>query len=216
MKLKYVIYLLALLIPFKVLGADCDFKDVARYQALASNVKFNYEFVESSKTFNIIITNMPDELYFEITSSGEVFSSRTVGSSETVLYGYTSGSYRFRIVPYDPACYESTVGNGYVNLPYYNSYYNDPVCNGAENYKLCQKWNKVDLSYDDFVKNVEAYKKSLVKEEVTQVEETVEDDFLNKIIVGFLDNYVIILISIIVICSVLIVILSRKGKFDLR
>ena len=47
--------------PFKVLGADCDFKDVARYQALASNVKFNYEFVESSKTFNIIITNMPEQ-----------------------------------------------------------------------------------------------------------------------------------------------------------
>lgn len=202
--------------PFKVWGINCDFQDVARYQALASNIKFNYEFVEDNKTFNIIITNMPDELYLENTSSGEVFSYRTIGSSETVLYGYNSGSYRFRIVPYDEACYGSTVGNGYVTLPYYNAYYNDSVCNGAESYRLCQKWNKVELSYDEFVKNVESYKKSLKKEEVITKEEVNEEDFLNKIIVGFLDNYIIILVSIIIICSVLIVILSRRGKFDLR
>ncbi len=209
---------LLLLIPFNIKAVNCDYSDIARYQALASNINFNYDYVEGDNiTFNIIVTNLSDDLYIYDRTTGNTFSSRTVGSSETILYGYNPGNdYGFDIIPYDEACYEEIMLTKYVNIPYYNPYYNDQVCNGYENYKLCSKWIKMDLSYDDFVNKVNEYKKKSSKPNVKEDDIDYTNDVLNKIIVGFLDNYVIILISIIIICGVGIVILSKKGRFDLR
>lgn len=217
---RYFLILILLIIPISVKASECDYQDMARYQKLASNINFSYDFVESNNTvsFNITVSNMHNDLYIVDETTGNVFSSATVGSSETVLYNYQPGNdYKFSIIPYDIYCFEEVVMSRYVNLPAYNPYYNDPVCQGNEQYKLCQKWFKMDYSYENFVKNVNNYKENLNNEEnIEETENMHTDDFLNKIIVGFLDNYVIILVTIIAICTIGISIISKKDKFDLK
>ena len=222
LKLRYVICFLLLLIPFRVLATDCDFNDINKYQSLASNINFNYDFEESNNdvTFNIIITNMPEELYIK-SEDGKTFSYRTLGSSETTLYGYKSGEYSFKIYTYDEKCNGEVFGTNYITLPYYNKYYKDKVCDDAKDYKLCQKWVNPGMSYKDFVDDVKKHKNDSATTTNSKLEEEAfqddySNDFLNKIIVGFLNNYIVILLSIIIICSILMVILSRRGRFDLK
>ena len=213
--IKKLFWLLILLVPFSIKAVNCDYQDLSRYQQLASNINFSYDYIEAnnSVTFNITVSNMPDELYIIDTSTGNVFSKATTGLSETILYGYQAGTnYRFDIIPYDEYCYGTTLTK-YVNLPAYNSYYLDSVCNGAESFSLCQKWTDVNLSHEEFVKQVNEYKNS--NKQIENNSEYIQNDFLNKIIVGFLDNYVIILVSIIVVCTIGIIILSKKDKFNL-
>lgn len=212
------LFWLLLLFPLSVKAANCDYQDMARYQKLASNINFSYDFVEAnnSVTFNITVSNMPVDLYIVDTFTGNQFSYQTVGASETILYGYKPGAnYKFNIVPYDEMCFGSVVLRKYINLPAFNAYYLDPVCNGAESFELCQKWVDHDLSYNEFVKQVKKHKISS-NNNVVEKEVIDENDFLNKIIVGFLNNYIIILLSIIMICTVGIVILAKKDKFDLK
>ncbi len=45
-----------------------------------------------------------------------------------------------------------------INAPNYNPYYNDPICEGLNNLSICQKWSKVELDYEGFVKKVNEYK----------------------------------------------------------
>ncbi len=217
--IKKLFWLLILLVPFSIKAVNCDYQDLSRYQQLASNINFSYDYIEAnnSVTFNITVSNMPNELYIIDTSTGNIFSKATTGLSETVLYGYQAGTtYRFDIIPYDEYCYGKIILKNYVNLPTYNPYYLDSVCNGAESFNLCQKWVDIDLSHDDFVKQVNEYKNNNANNQLENNSEDIQNDFLNKIIVGFLDNYIIILVSIIVACTIGIIILSRKDKFDLK
>ena len=220
MKMRYIIFICLLFIPFKIMGENCDYDDISRYQKLASNIKFNYDYVENnnSVSFNIVITNMPSELYIK-DASGNIISYNTVFNTETVLTGYQSGNHKFDIYSYDAACEDMVISSSYVNLPYYNPYYKDPVCNSITDYEYCQKWVEVKLSRDDFVKEVNNYKKKNNISDIS-VEDAFKDDYtndwLNKIITIFLNNYIWILVSLIVVCGTLMIILIRKDRFNLK
>ena len=74
--IKKLFWLLILLVPFSIKAVNCDYQDLSRYQQLASNINFSYDYIETnnSVTFNITVSNMPDELYIIDTSTGNIFS----------------------------------------------------------------------------------------------------------------------------------------------
>ena len=78
------------------------------------------------------------------------------------LNGFESGkNYKFEVRSTDPFCSGSVLYYIYVTTPYFNPYYNDPICEGVS-YKYCNKWQKNDLSYDEFIENVQNYKKEII------------------------------------------------------
>ena len=94
-------------------------------------------------------------------------------------------------------------------MSFYNQYYNDPICNGVT-YKYCNKWQKNDFTYEEFIKNVEEYKntKNIIVEEPNEVK-----GIFDYIMEFYISYYYIILPTIILI-SVIYIYINRK-KNDL-
>lgn len=197
--MRYLKGLICLIIlsPLCVKALICDNADVIRLQKLAKNITTSYDYVEnnSSVQFSITFENVSNELYLKNSSSGEEF----YGDGEFTLNNYSAGeNYKFEVRSTNALCNTKALSYIYVNLPPYNPYYNDPICNGVS-YKYCNKWQKNTLSYDEFVQDVTNYKNSLI----TNDEKSQQIKGLFDYIVEFYANYYFIILPVIILFSVI-------------
>lgn len=138
----------------------CSDKEKVKFQELAKNITTTYSYVESNEqvTFNITFSNIPEGFRIYDYANKKEYPYT---ASEITLTGYKDGkSYRFDYYTNDILCQYSRLYSSYINLPFYNPYYNDSICSGI-NYKYCNKWQKNNMTYEEFIKDVADYKKSL-------------------------------------------------------
>lgn len=202
-KFKFLLFLL--FIPFSV-SAACNSTQLSRYKSLAAHINNYYDFNGSS--FDVTFYNVSSDLKIVNKSNNEQFTSNS-NLGDVVVHNIAPGSnINFAVYPVN-GCPDYRVYTIYVNVPYLNSYYNDPVCNNNDNV-LCSKWVNTSMyTYDQFVSQV---KKDVKEEDVEQEPEVVAKKY------GFFDfladYYIIILLSIIVLGSISIYYLDKKSKFD--
>lgn len=217
---KILVFSLLLFIP-NIVNAECSYNEKVRLQSLASNLSFTYNYKEIDNgnqfygiNFSITITNLEPELYIVDESKGNVYyyNNKKEVTSDDYTDGITVG---FKVYANSGSCKGEYLITNYVTLPPYNRFYRDPICNGVNNYHLCNRFSRVTLSYDDFIKEVTNYKEQLNKpDEVPKKEK--DNEIIEKVI-SFLSKYSFYLFGgIIVICSSLIFYLSRKDDFDLK
>lgn len=200
-----------------IVSAECDYNERNELQALASNLNFSYNYSETNEginskvNFSITITNMVPELYIVDQTNIKVYYYNP--NKEVTIDNYQPGSTtQFIIYGNSGGCNGTEIINNYVTLPSYNRFYKDEVCNGVNNYKLCNRWSRVDLSYDDFVKKVNDYREQ-IKQEIPPI---IKEKSILELIFDFIAKYSFYVFGlIIVICSGLIVHLKRKDDFDL-
>ena len=219
-RIKVILFVFSLLMIMpNVVNAECDYTQKSKLQALASNLNFTYNYKEtdnginSSVDFNITISNLNPNFYIVDQSNIRVLYYNN--KNEVTINNYKPGTTtEFIIYGNSGDCKGLELLSNYITLPSYNRFYKDSVCDGIEDYKLCKRWTKVDLSHDEFVKKVNEYREQMKVEEVPNVEK--ELSFGEKVI-RFLTKYSIYLFGgIIVVCSVLIFYLNRKDDFDLN
>lgn len=219
-KVKKILFVFSLLVVVpNIVNAECEYNEKSKLQALSSNLNFTYNYKEienginSSASFSITIGNLNPNLY--IVDQNNIRVVYYNNKKEITLNGYNPGStIEFLIYGNSGECKGVEIMSNYITLPSYNRFYKDPVCNGVDDYKLCNRWSRVSLSYDDFVKKVNEYKEKIKPEELPNVEK--ELPLVEKII-KFLSKYSILLFGgIIVVCSVLMFYLNRKDDFDLN
>ena len=148
-------------------------------------------------------------------TTGRSYYYSDTNNGELILSGYSSGqTISYTIYYPDKMCVEAVLGVKYVNLPTYNPYYTNNICDGLTNYSLCQKWVKHGLTEDEFVKKVNEYKESLIIEE--EKKETLEDikGIFDYVLEFFFDYYMYILPTIIVGGIIGIIYLDRKDSFE--
>ncbi len=207
-----LIILCLLLIP-KVKASSCDDADIVRLTKIATNVNFSYTYQEykDSVLFTINLSNMNSEIYLKDFEHNKTY--RYNGEIVNHATGYKDNqTVRFDI--YSTKCKELLFTN-YVNLPPYNSYYDDPLCEGISTYYLCQKWSYVSLNYNGFKAKIEEYKKEINN----PTNPTEEENILfwyDYLFAFFLKYYFWILTSIIIICSSLMLYLGGKNKFNFK
>lgn len=231
--MKKIIYLtmlgIFLAIPSVVKAAptyyECEVTNMTKLQKLASNITSTYDyeeiFNENSKygdvTFTVMLSNLNENLYI-------------VERESEQRYNYTSNEMIFRNIKPGRSIAYDVYGNGlgcvgeriltlYVNVPPYNKYYTDEICEGIEDSKLCSRWYKMDVTYNEFKSKVEKYKASIViKPEETDNKKSFEEIFIE--VVAFLDRYkMVIFMPIVIISAILIVFLkylNKKDEFDLK
>lgn len=213
MKRKVFVFLLAFLIPIINVNAYyCKYSEISEYKGLAANIGTVYDYQEDENgiTFSITLVNLSEKLYIV-----DVINNKkcTYESSEITISGYSPGvTAKYNVYAVNENCSDELLYTIRVVLPNYNSYYSDPVCEGLDNYILCQKWHKHNLSYKSFISSVNKYRESLLD---VPIEETPIVDTQYGLMDAILDvlskYYYIILIAIIVVCSVIIYINNKKS-----
>lgn len=211
MKKKFIILLCLLFIFPNVVSASCTDQEIVKMNKLASNVKFTPIFDENTEKYNLIISNLSPLLYFKDLRNGNVYY---YSSSEIILYGYNPNeSYRFKFYSNIPACSGSNVLSKYFTFPGYNKWYKDPICNGLEEQKFCQKWTKYNYSAEEIVKLVEDYKNSLKDNEENNKKEE-QLGFYDKLFRFYL-NYYYIILPLFIISLISFIIWKRKKESSL-
>lgn len=205
-KLKLLLFMIIFL-PFSV-SAACSTQDLSRYKTLAGHINNYYTF--NGSTFDVTLYNVSNELrVVDKTNNKTYYSDSNIGN--LVVNNLSQGSIiNFAVYPINGECSDYRVLTVYVNLPYFNSYYNDPVCNNNSS-NLCSKWvNTSFYTYDEFVNRVAKKKKEEFVEEQKPEEEIRKYGFFD-----FLgDYYIPILLFIIITGSIGIYYLDKKSKFD--
>lgn len=201
--MKKIIFCVLLFMPFIVSAGKCSYSEIADLKKIASNITSKYEYVENEEvTFNITLANLSKKIY--------VVEDKTrydYVDNEIVITGYESGK-KVKYYVYSVDCDKVLLNTIIINLPYYNEYYQDSLCNGIENYQLCQKWANVEMDYATFVNKVTKYKESLKRND-----DNISDDINEKSILLelLLKYYYIPLILIIIVCGIKIYIINKQS-----
>lgn len=207
---KLVFCVLLFVFPLMV-NAACTNQDLIRYKNLASNLNSYYDYDEESNVFNATVQNLHNDLYLLDYTNNIQYRNNGLGIGDINIYSLSPGS-RVTLKAYvvGGECEGYNVYTLYLNIPYYNSYYNDSVCVNNNN-SLCSKWaNTSNLTYEQFVEKVK-----ITSEEEKKAEQEPEKEVRKYGFFDFLgDYYIYILLAIIVFGSYGIYVLDKKSKFD--
>ena len=206
---KFKLFLIFLIIPLSV-SAECSSSQRARYRNMASNIN-SYSYFNGT-SFDVVFYNISNE--FNIVSKDNGSSFRVSDKfGEYKISGVQPGkTYTYYVYPINNECSSIRSRTFYLDLPYYNKYYSDPVCVGSTS-SLCNKWlNTANISHEEFIKRVTDENKET---EIQEIEpEKVKDkksffEFLSK-------YYMLILILIIIFGSYGIYFLNKKDSFNFK
>ena len=189
-------------------NALCNEEEKIRLSKIANNIASNYEYDENTKTFSITFTNVTKEIVITNLTTKKMYNE----DIEFTINNLKSGTYKFNITSSDINCTGETLITKYINLPYYNKYYESNECRGIEEHSYCQKWVKAEIKEETFKKKVEEYKESLKKENINETIEETTLDKIKKVILNIYVNYYYIILPLII--TILCIIIYIKDKSD--
>ena len=208
-KFKRLITLLMffmLFLPIKA-KAICNYTELANLKKLASNVNISYDYedISNSVKFNVTISNITKNVSVKDVTNNRTFSTINTTDGEVVISDFRDGqTYKMEVYSNSiSSCYGELLNTVYVNLPSYNPYYGNKICNGIEDYSLCQKWIKHSMTWNEYEKAINEYKESL---SIKKQEELIHRTFIEKIIDFVYNNYIYVSSCIVILIIVIIII----------
>lgn len=208
-KILCIFLLCIALFPLNVYAYTCSYIEQANLRKIASNITATYDYVETGDnvSFNVTLTNINSNIYILDTTSGIRYDYS--GSFEITIKGYNPNqNIQYKIYPVQNDCVEDYLFTKYVNLPGFNKYYKDPLCNNNNN-SVCYKWQSNTLTYEEFVKQAS----KIPEEEKEEEKNTIEITLFDKIFEFVMEYYLYFIIIIILPISYLIN--RKKSSFDL-
>ena len=190
--MKKTFLLLALsilfLLPLNV-KAECNYERQAELSRIAANVQLSYTYkIENDNvpTFYVNVLNVSDDIY--VVDQENNYQAQ--GAEST--FRYTGGTAKYDIYSKDPNCYGEKLLTQYVTMPVFNSYSTSEECKEVTNFKYCQAWLDTEITEDEFLEAIKAYKNSL---ELKQIDNDNEENWL---VTYFGEHYKIIIPALIV------------------
>ena len=213
-KLILIIALFLIAIP-KVDAARilCTTSNYSDMKAKAYKTNFSYEFIQTEDNdyyFEIYATGLPEGV--EISYGGITYSYKEGKNVIQLLPRFEGGkTYSFNLYAATGyPCVGELLYTKKITLPKFNTYSLYRECVEYEEFPLCHKWYKGEIkSYDDFHKKLDAYIKSLEKEDKPQ-EQPKEKNIFEKIIEFYVNNLVITVPLTIIVVGGIVFIVIRK------
>ena len=208
-KILFVICLFVLL-PINAKALMCSNEKKSKFREQAKNIAVNYTYNETDSdiTFNIKFDNIPSDFYIYDVNTGDVYYPD--GASSVLISNVQKNkSYKYWVYTTDALCEKETLYTHYITIPGYNRYYKDALCKGIEDYKLCNKWLSVNMSYEEWKKEVNKYIDSFKKDQDEEIVEVPKGVF-DYVFDFYADYYYFILPGIIILCVVGIIIYNKK------
>ena len=216
-KLKLLaIFSLFILLP-NVTYADCTKEEKDYFKQVEKEYKVTYKFNQETDDYTLIFYNPYPERYtflYENSDSNGIDFDYDGNTMILYISGFSSGVYDYEIVGITDTC-DDTLKEGTVNLTKRNNYYNDPLCEGIEEFVLCQPTYDKEIDYDTFVSRVNTYKKT--KQEKTTIEPQSDatnkkiNTIINNILKYIQDNlFTIVILTVFTVAIIVTIILTAK------
>jgi hypothetical protein len=219
---KIWLFILLLVLPISVFARSttkCDYTLLSKLKKYASNVNiiYDYKIVDNEAYFNVTINNIVPDIYIIDEITGSNYSYDNTNNGELVIPNVSGvKKLKYKIMSHNSECSDELLLTQYIKLPVYNKYSNDPLCDGMEGYKLCYTFLDTEITYEEFKKKIEEFKKekSSEKEEVKEIVKSKSDwdKFLD-----FMIKYGIYTVgALAIIITILSIRRSRKNQFDFK
>ena len=216
-KYKYLLLslLISLLIP-STIYAECTEEDLQDFKEIEEEYTVKYEFNKETKLYTVTLNNPEPSRYDYSLENTEMFKNCSItNGTEAICNNIAPGEYAIEIISVENNCPQA-LKIFTLRLETYNNYSEDPLCNGLEEFYLCQPTYDKNIDYDTFVARVKLYKEKQEekKQNEQQKEETRKE---NKILKYIKDNLIqIIVITVFVIMIVITIILTIKSAKQSR
>ena len=177
--------------------AACTQEEIDEFKKVEDQYTIKYEFNKDTKDYTLYFSNYDSKKYSYFIETGEKMNCTVLDEVRTKCSGIKPNEYNIEILGITNTC-DETLKTFTLNLKEYNNYSEDPLCEGIEEFVLCQPTYDKDIDYETFVSRVNTYKKSKEKKEVNN---STEKKDKNKAIVYIEENIVQIII-VAIFCSV--------------
>ncbi|MFA5409868.1 MAG: hypothetical protein WC343_13935 [Bacilli bacterium] len=216
--LTAVIMFFLLKLDTVALESTCTTDEQVRLKNLIDATQITYVLNEDpedgTKSFTIKISGFTADFYIYNVENGTHFEYEN--NSVIEKPGFSPGvTYLLPFFGTSGLCKNVRISSKTVVLPTYNYFSEDPLCVGHEEYTLCKKFVDIDIdSYSDFKSLMNKYITSLNNTTEEEPEkEVVETPSILEVIGDFIAyNYMLILISIIVIGTSGIIIIEVEKR----
>ena len=222
MKKKILLIITLFMLDTKVFAltyGGCDYSTISNLKSLVSNINisYNYRLENNNAYFQVTLNNITSEMYFYDVKNKKYYYYYNTNNGEITIGDYTgdgtTGVYKFYSARNE--CYGISLGSKYYTLPRYNKYYGDKLCEGIQDYSLCQKWGGVNYTYDEFEDLIYKYKNKELQSEIDQENNIYKKGIFDKIIDFYIKNYYYLLGIVIIIFGITIIIKKRRDKIKL-
>jgi len=195
-----------------VFAEECSQDELDSLKSLAKKVDIDYNIYDiEKKVFEINVTNVNEYIYIldygfikKITvNDGLVYSKRTNTNNFEFIYKIYASE--------KTNCSGEFLLEKSIFIPKTNGFYNNELCEGIEEFYLCDYWYPLEISYNEFALETEEYKKSIPVDEAVEPIKNNEST-IEKFIDFLLENYEYVLSGIIVLGSAMILVVKRIQK----
>lgn len=214
MKRRYlVLFILSILILPSKIEAICDNSSVSLMQQYSKDVTYSYTYKEigDNVTFDITFTNLRSVISIKNPIDNKNYS----GYDEVTIKNLKPNiGYNFEIYA-TSLCPSTPLKTLYIEIPGYNKYYNDKICEGLEEFKYCQKWINLPFNYERLKNEVTKYKELVAKKEGQKKKEETTFEKIKKFVSMIFTKNNLVILSVIVTIGVIVMVL-RDRKSDLN
>ena len=195
--------------------ADCTKEDINNFNKISDEYKVTYEFNKDSKLYNLIFYEPQPDKYVFVVNNLEKASLEFEDDNNYKYIGMTPGDYEITIEGITDKCQDvfKTIN---LNLPKYNEYSEDPLCEGNEEFVLCQPTYDKEIDYETFKSRLEVYKKT--KQDNNQINKEKDNNKDNNIVDYIKNNIaeIIIITASLIILTIIIISIAKRQKKSRR
>ena len=221
--LKKFIFILLLAFSFaNMIKAECDDKTISNLKLQASNIEINYEHIDDlySEDFDLKIVNLFDVHVMGLTSDMYILVEH---DSIVDTYEYSNvvdgvlkiekvdGGQSLNIVVYSTECNEK-LKTFNITIPYYNSYYDSEQCAKYPNANVCNEFYEYEMTYEKFNKGISDY---INKLNDNNEKNNQNNNLFSNIINFIIENFLYIIISLVIIAGTIVAIIVHKKRREL-
>lgn len=210
-RLKYIVFIVFLISLFvgEVDADVCDNDDMARLKEIAKLVTVTSDYIEEyEKTdnygvYNVGVHGLTNEIYGELISSSSItsFNYDDSDSNGDVEKEIISGKYKLYL--YSSNCDNTLLRKVEVVLPVYNFFSTYDECKGINenDLKVCNKFLDENITYEDFIKNINEYKNKIDKNKGAK-----EESLITKY------KYVFIIVGVVFVITIIFILIRNHKR----
>ena len=218
-KKRYIVLTLVLsLIGINKSYAACTQDQLDAFKLVEKEYKVTYELNRSTNDYTVNLYEDENDKY-EYVFDENLVKDRMLSiiNNSIVIENVPFGEYTLEIKSKEQNCNE-TLKTITIKLPRYNQYSEDPLCDGIEEFYLCQETYEKVVDRETFESRVKTYKKT--KEQQNEERPTEPEEESNKLneLLLYTQNHlieviiVVMFIILVIITTIVTIKQSRKSR----